>query len=44
MEIDPKYVDCIVGRWQQYTGKQATLDGAGRTFDAIADERVRVTA
>jgi len=21
MEIDPKYVDCIVRRWQQYTGK-----------------------
>jgi hypothetical protein len=39
MEIDPKYADCIVRRWQQYTGKQATLDGDGRTFDEIAEER-----
>jgi hypothetical protein len=34
MEIDPKYADCIVRRWQGHTGKQATLDGDGRTFDA----------
>ena len=33
MEIDPKYADCIIQRWQQYTGKQATLDGDGRTFE-----------
>jgi hypothetical protein len=25
--------------WEQYTGKQATLDGNGRTFDEIAAER-----
>ena len=39
MEIDPKYADCIVRRYQEYTGKQATLDGDGRTFDEIAQER-----
>jgi hypothetical protein len=32
MELDPKYVDVIVLRWQQLTGKQAT-DENGRTFD-----------
>src|SRR5262249_10017623 len=32
MEIDPKYTDVIVRRWQEYTGKQATLEGDGRTF------------
>jgi len=37
MEIDPKYADCIVCRYQDYTGKQATLDG--RSFDEIAQER-----
>jgi len=36
LEIEPHYVDVIVQRWQNFTGKQATLDGAGRTFDAIA--------
>jgi DNA modification methylase len=39
MEIDPKYADCIVRRYQEYTGKRAILDGAGRTFDEIKVER-----
>ncbi|MBZ5609774.1 MAG: site-specific DNA-methyltransferase [Acidobacteriia bacterium] len=39
MEIDPKYADCIVRRYQEYTGKQATLDGDGRPFDEVAQER-----
>jgi hypothetical protein len=30
MEIDPKYADCIVRRYQEYTGKQAVLEGDGR--------------
>jgi len=39
LEITPHYVDVIVQRWQNFTGKQATLDGNGRTFDAIRDAR-----
>jgi DNA modification methylase len=39
LEIDPKYVDVTVARWQSFTGKTATLDGDGRTFDDIAQER-----
>jgi len=39
LEIEPRYVDVIVQRWQNFTGKQATLDGAGRTFDATRDAR-----
>jgi DNA modification methylase len=35
LDIDPKYVDVIVGRWQQLTGKAATLEGDGRSFDEI---------
>ena len=42
MELDPKYVDVVVERWQQLTGKQATLEGDGRRFDEIADERRQV--
>jgi DNA modification methylase len=38
IELDPKYVDVVVQRWQQLTGKHATLDGDGRTFDEIAKE------
>ncbi|MGA2713751.1 MAG: site-specific DNA-methyltransferase [Bryobacteraceae bacterium] len=44
MEIDLKYADCIVQRWQDYTGKQAVLDGDGRTFDEIAEERIGAAA
>jgi len=39
MELDPKYADVIVKRWQEYTGKQATLDGDERKFDELARER-----
>ncbi len=39
IELDPKYVDVVVQRWQQLTGKQATLEGDGRNFDEIGKER-----
>jgi DNA modification methylase len=39
IELDPKYVDVVIQRWQQLTGKKAVLDGDGRTFDEIAEER-----
>ena len=29
----------IVRRWQEFTGRDATLEGAGRTFNQIADYR-----
>lgn len=38
-EISPAYCDLVVTRWQTFTGKQATLDGDGRTFAEIAAER-----
>lgn len=33
MELDPKYVDVVIKRWQEYTGKEATLEGTGETFN-----------
>ncbi|HUD99381.1 MAG TPA: DNA modification methylase [Bryobacteraceae bacterium] len=44
IELDPKYVDVVVSRWQGLTGSKATLEGDGRTFDEIAQERQQVTA
>jgi DNA modification methylase len=44
MEIDPRYVDVGVLRWQRFTGKQAVLDGDRRTFDEIARARRREVA
>jgi len=39
IELDPKYVDVITQRWQTLAGRKATLDGDGRTFEEIAEER-----
>jgi len=38
MELDPKYVDVIVRRWQEFTGKQATLESTGEKFPNIKTE------
>jgi DNA modification methylase len=32
IELDPKYVDVIVRRWEDFTGKQATREGCSRNF------------
>ena len=32
MELNPAYVDVIVKRWQQFTGKRATLEATGEPF------------
>jgi hypothetical protein len=39
IELDPKYVDVIVMLWQSLTNQKAALDGDGRSFDEIAEER-----
>src|ERR1700690_1479135 len=33
MEIDPKYADVIIRRFQEYSGKSAILDSDGRGLD-----------
>jgi hypothetical protein len=39
-ELDPKFVDVIVMRWQNLTGQEATLDGAaGLTFEHVKHGR-----
>src|ERR1039457_6010798 len=42
IELEPRYVDCAVTRWQSLTGGKVTLEGDGRTFEEIAEERLRV--
>jgi DNA modification methylase len=41
IEIDPRYVDIAVQRWREFTGKEAVLDGDGRTFKQVAHARRR---
>ena len=35
MELDPKYCDVIVTRWQSFAGKQAIHEASGKTFDEM---------
>jgi DNA modification methylase len=39
LELDPKYADVIVRRWEAYTHREAHLLDDGRTFSAIATGR-----
>ena len=39
LELDPRYVDVAVTRWQTLTGEAAVLDGDGRSFDDLRQER-----
>jgi DNA modification methylase len=39
MELDARYGDVICRRYEEYTGKEAVLDGDGRTFGEIAAAR-----
>lgn len=36
MELDPRYCDVIIKRWQDFTGADARLEGDGRTFAEIS--------
>jgi DNA modification methylase len=39
MEIDPRYAEVAIWRYQEYSGKSAVLDGDGRTFEEVVRER-----
>ena len=39
MELEPKYVDVIIKRWQEYTGQEATLEDTGESFNEVADAK-----
>ena len=36
MELDPKYCDVIVKRWEEFTGKEAVLESSGKTYSEAA--------
>jgi DNA modification methylase len=39
VELDPKYCDVIVQRWQDWAGGTASLEGDGQSFEEIAGSR-----
>lgn len=44
MELDPKYVDVIVRRWCEFTGKQATHAATGATFAEVEADSTKAVA
>ena len=43
MELDPKYADVIVERWQNLSGRAAVLDGEDRTYEDLKRSRAPKT-
>ena len=39
MELDPRYVDVIIKRFQEYTGKEAVLESTGEKFNNMFAKR-----
>jgi len=44
IELEPKYCDVIVRRYQEFSGKEATIEADGRRFADLAAERQGVAA
>jgi len=41
IELDPRYVDVAILRWQAFSGQQATLASSGQSFEEVSRERQR---
>ena len=39
MELDPKYCDVIIKRWQDFTGKEAILESNNKNYEQVKNER-----
>jgi DNA modification methylase len=44
MELEPRYVDVAIRRWQAFTRRDAVLSASGRTFDEVVQDRSPRTA
>ena len=44
LEIEPRYVDAAIDRWQAYTRKDAVCATTGLSFDEIAERRTEAGA
>jgi hypothetical protein len=39
IEIDPRYVDVAIRRWQRFTRRDAILEATAQTFDELREAR-----
>ena len=39
LELEPRYVDVAIRRWQAFTRRDAVYRATGQTFDELAQER-----
>ena len=44
VELEPKYVDVIIRRWEAYTHLEAHLENDGRSFAEVSQERLQLAA
>ena len=42
LELDPKYADVIVQRWQEQTGRTAILERSGQSFGEVSPKSIRL--
>jgi DNA modification methylase len=43
IELEPRYCDVGIGRWEAFAGKQARLDSTGQTFAEVRAARATIT-
>lgn len=41
IEIDPRFCDVIIRRWQEFTGKEAIHEATGKTFQELEETRLK---
>lgn len=41
LELDPVYVDVIINRWQNYTGKDAVLESSDETYNSLRSKHAQ---
>ena len=44
LEIDPRFVDVAVRRWEQFTNRSAVLEETGETFADVRTKRAEEAA
>ena len=40
MELDPKYCDVIIRRWQKQTNQKAILESNGKSFNELSEKDI----